>query len=321
MTDFERYVLEEHVEDFDHGVINRRELLRRVTLITGSLTATLAVLEVMGCGAAPSGSPATPVSRATSSPQPFATPPPQPTTDGITVQETDPRIKVDTLTVKGADGATLMSYFARPASNTRSAPGIVVVHENRGLLPHIKDVVRRVATAGFSGLSVDLLSRDGGAVQLSDPAAYAAALAKRPPADMVSDLEQALSALSGPGGAGQKLGMTGFCFGGGMVWQTLAAGAPLQAAVPYYGPAPSNLAGLASTRAAVFAVYAELDTRITSTRDAVEAQLKQDGRPVKVMVYPGVNHAFHNDTGAAYNAVQAEAAWTATIQWFQQYVR
>lgn len=319
MTDFERYVLEEHVEDFNDGMISRRELLRRVTLITGSMAATLAVLEVMGCGAEPANAPATPASRATSTPQPFATPPAQPTSDGVTVQPTDPRIKVETLAVKGVDGAALISYSARPASG-KPAGGIVVVHENRGLLPHIKDVVRRVATAGFSGLSIDLLSRDGGADKLSDPAAYQAALAKRSAGDMVSDLQQALTALSGSG-VGDKLGITGFCFGGGMVWNTLAAGTAVKAAVPFYGPAPQNMAGLGTEKASVLAVYAELDTRITGTKDQVEAQLRQSGRSYKINVYPGVDHAFHNDTGARYNATQAEAAWVATVEWFRQYVR
>src|SRR5262252_9832581 len=209
MTDFERYVLGRHVEDFNDGIISRRELLRRVTLITGSLAATLTILDVMGCGSTPSGTQASPVSRATSTPRPFATPPAQPSTDGITVQPTDPRIAVETLAVYGADGAQLMSYAARPATGN-PAGGILVAHENRGLLEHIKDVVRRVATAGFTGLSIDLLSRDGGADKLSDPAAYAAALGKRSAADMVGDLRQALTALSATG-VGNKVGITGFC--------------------------------------------------------------------------------------------------------------
>jgi carboxymethylenebutenolidase len=319
MTDFERYVLEEHVEDFNDGIIGRRELLRRVTLITGSLAATVALLEAMGCGSQPGGTAASPRARSSSSPQPFATPPAQPTTNGITVQPTDGRIRIETVPVTGADGATLISYAAAPAEG-RPAGGILVVHENRGLVEHIRDVVRRVATAGFTGLSVDLLSRDGGADRLSDPAAYAAALARRAPTDMVSDLERALAAL-GATGAGQRLGITGFCFGGGMVWNTLAAGAAAQAAVPFYGPAPQDPSGLARTRAAVFAVYAEQDTAITGTRERMEAQLKQSGRPYRVTVYPGAGHAFHNDTGARYNAAQAEAAWVAAIEWFRQYVR
>jgi carboxymethylenebutenolidase len=323
MTDFEKYVLEEHVEDFNDGIISRRELLRRVTLITGSLAATTTILTAMGCGSVPSGTPATPVSRASSTPQPYATPPATPTTDGITVQPTDSRIKEQTLAVKGQDGASLISYSARPASG-KPAGGILVVHENRGLLPHIKDVVRRVATAGFTGLSVDLLSRDGGADKLSDQAAYGAALAKRPVPDMVSDLMQALSALRATG-VGAKVGITGFCFGGGMVWNALVAGATVEAAVPFYGPKPADITNLANTKAAVYAVYAEMDTAITATKDQMDAALTQagakpGGRPHQIMVFPGVGHAFHNDTGARYNAVQAEAAWVATVEWFRKYV-
>ncbi len=323
MTDFEQYVLEEHVEDFNDGIISRRELLRRVTLVTGSLTATLAILDIMGCGSTPTGSPAAPVSRTSSTPQPFATPPAAPTTDGITVQPYDPRIKEETVAVSGPDSAPLMSYAARPASG-KPAGGILVVHENRGLLPHIKDVVRRVATAGFTGLSIDLLSRDGGAVKLSDPAAYTAALAKRAVPDMVADLMQAVSVLRASG-VGSKVGITGFCFGGGMVWNTLVAGSTVKAAVPFYGPKPADITSLASTKAAVFAIYAALDTAITATKDQMEAALKEaqsrpGGRPYKIMVYSGVGHAFHNDTGARYNAVQAEAAWVATVEWRRRYV-
>jgi carboxymethylenebutenolidase len=319
MTEFERYVIEEHVEDFNDGLISRRELLRRVGLITGSVATATVLLSAMGCSTTqPTGTPVTPTSRTTSAQPDFATPPARPTPDGITVREDDPRIKVGPLAVTGTDGATLISYHATPAGRP-PAGGILVVHENRGLVTHIKDVVRRVATAGFSALAVDLLSRDGGADKLSDPAAYAAVLAKRPVPAMVSDLRQALGALSGSG-VGAHLGMTGFCFGGGMVWNTLVSGAAVRAAVPFYGPAPGDLAGLAATRAAVFAVYAELDTRITGSRNAVEAELKKTGRPYKTTVYPGVDHAFHNDTGARYNATQAEAAWIATINWFRKYV-
>ncbi|MDR0359227.1 MAG: dienelactone hydrolase family protein, partial [bacterium] len=211
-SDFERYVIEEHVEDFDDGLIDRRELLRRVTLITGSLVATFAVLETLGCGQEPRGSTPSPQGRATSTPQAFATPPAQPVPNGVTVAEHDGRIRVERPAVKGTDGAPLVSYAARPIGG-RPAGGVVVIHENRGLVEHIKDVVRRVATAGFFGLSVDLLSRDGGADKLADDAAYQAALARRASADMVSDVRQAVSALPRDA-VGDRVGLTGFCFGG-----------------------------------------------------------------------------------------------------------
>lgn len=314
-----RYLIEEHVEDYQDGLISRRELLRRVGLITGSAAAAAAALELVGCGTTQSGSPPAPQGRASSTPRPFATPPAQPTTDGITVKPDDPRIHVEPLQVKGTDGASLISYHARPASGPTQG-GILVAHENRGLVVHIQDVVRRVATAGFSALSVDLLSRDGGAQALSDPAQYQAALAKRSVPDMVSDLRQALNALSHSRGVGTRLGMTGFCFGGGMVWNTLESGAVMEAAVPFYGPMPADVSALAHTRAAVFAIYAEKDTRITSTKDEMAAQLQKSGRPYHITVYPGVDHAFHNDTGARYNAEQAELAWVATIEWFRRYI-
>jgi carboxymethylenebutenolidase len=318
MTDVERYLVEEHIEDFNSGLISRRELLRRVTLITGSIASTLVLLEVAGCQSEPAGQPPSPASRQASTPQLFATPPAQPTTDGVTVRPDDPRVTIAPMTVTGADGASLISYYAQPASG-EPAGGILVVHENRGLVAHIKDVVRRVATAGFSALAVDLLSRQGGADRLSDPAEYAAVLSKQNPMAMVSDLQQALSALSAAD-PGDRLGITGFCFGGGMTWNVLAAGTAIKAAVPFYGPPPKNLAGLATTKAAVLAIYAERDIRITSTKDEIAQQLSRTGHPYQIKVYPGVDHAFHNDTGRRYNATQAEAAWIATINWFRQYV-
>lgn len=129
-------------------------------------------------------------------------------------------------------------YYARPGSG-EPAGGVLVVHENRGLVAHIKDVVRRVATAGFSAVAVDLLSRQGGADKLSDPAEYAAALSKQDPMAMVSDLQQALAGLSAAG-AGDKLGITGFCFGGAMTWNALAEGTAVKATVPFYGSPPND---------------------------------------------------------------------------------
>jgi carboxymethylenebutenolidase len=317
MTDFEKYVVEEHIEDFNDRVITRRELIRRVTLITGSTVATMGLLTAMGCSTEPTGEPVAPTSRTSDDPQDFATPPAQPTQDGVTVREDDSRIRVADLPVRGPDGAALIAYHASPA--TASAGGVLVIHENRGLVPHTKDVVRRVATAGFEALAVDLLSRDGGADKLTDSAAYSAALGKRPVDAMVADVRAALQALSASNG--DRLGVTGFCFGGGMTWNALAAGVPMKAAVPFYGPAPANVAALATVKTAVFGVYAERDARITGTKDAVESALKQNGQPSQITVYPGVDHAFHNDTGARYNAAQAEAAWIATINWFRQHVR
>ncbi len=322
MTELECYVLEEHVEDFNDGLITRRELLRRVTLITGSTAASLAILSALGCGPTPSGGNPPAASGSARLTAAYATPPAAGTRDGITVSPDDPRIKVQRVEVKAADGAALAGYLARPSSGGR-APGVLICHENRGLVEHIRDVVRRIATAGFVGLSLDLLSREGGADRLTDVGAYAAALGKRPVSNLVADLKSGLDYLNGQAFvAGDRLGAAGFCFGGGMVWNLLASGATVRAAVPFYGPAPaaSTIDGLAGTRAAVLAIYAEQDNRVNASRPGVEERLKKTGRPFEVKVYPGVDHAFHNDTGPRYVPAQAQQAWVATIEWFRKYL-
>jgi carboxymethylenebutenolidase len=240
--------------------------------------------------------------------------------DGVTVKETDPRITVSKPEVKGSDGASLMAYMAKPNTGAR-VPGIVVIHENRGQTEHIKDVVRRVATAGFVGINIDLAARDGGAVKLTDQAAYNAALAKRTTADKNADHNATIAFLKAQSGG--IVGVTGFCFGGGETWSVLAAGADVKAAVPFYGPQPTNYLDMAKTKAAVSAVYAELDTRITTSSMQMEEVLKTAGVPYKITIYPGVNHAFHNDTNAAgdrYNVEQARLAWVATVEWFRKYL-
>src|SRR3989441_7627423 len=267
LNETQRYFIEEHVEDFRDGFITRRELVRRVTLIAGGATAAAAILAACdmtprpASGSAPAAS-AAPSATPVPSPSPYATPPAQVSTTGITVQPTDPRIAASTPDVKGADGASLMAYMARPAGSAR-VPGVIVIHENRGQLEHIKDVVRRVATAGFVGINIDLAARAGGAVKLADSAAYNAELAKRSTADKLSD-HNATPAFLKSQSTG-AIGVVGFCFGGGEGWNLVISGAGLKAAVPFYGPQPPNFADLAKTKTAVSAVYAEQDTRITDS--------------------------------------------------------
>jgi carboxymethylenebutenolidase len=333
LNDTQRYFVEEHVEDFRDGRISRRELVRRVTLIAGGAAAAATILAACdlsprgGAGGVATQTPGTSIGGGASptastgpvAAVPFATPPASSTPDGITVKPDDPRISVSKPDVKGADGASLMAYLARPNVSER-VPGIIVVHENRGQTEHIRDVVRRVATAGFVGLNIDLAARDGGAEKLTDSAAYNAALGKRSTAGKLSDHKAAIDFLKTQ--TSGSVGVTGFCFGGGETWNLLIAGLDVRAGVPFYGPQPSNYTDLAKTKAAVSAVYAELDTRITGTAPQMEEQLKKAGVPYQITVYPGVNHAFHNDTNGPdrYNPVQAQKAWVATIEWFKKYL-
>jgi len=320
LNETQRYLIDEHIEEYQEGLIPRRELLRRVTLISGS--AALGAAIVAACGPAPARTSPTPttaaVATATLSPTvgPFATPPAQTTTDGV-VKPDDPRITVSKPDLKGPDGASLMAYMARPAGTAR-VPGVIVIQENRGQTPHLQDVVRRVATAGFVGINIDVVARAGGYEKLTDQAAYNAELGKLTLAGKLADHNAAITFLKAQSTG--AIGVVGFCFGGGEVWNLVAAGADLKAAVPYYGPQPSNFAEIAKTKTAVFGVYAEMDTRITGTAPAMEAELKKSGAPYQIVTYPGVNHAFHNDTGTRYDAPHATKAWVATVEWFRKYL-
>ncbi len=323
LNDTQRYFVEEHIEDFRDGLIGRRELIRRVAIVVGSAAAATTLLAA--CDLSPrSNASAAPTASTTAttstSPglvaQPFATPPPAATTDGITVKENDPRIAVSKPEIKGTDGASLMAYVAKPIVSGR-VPGVMVIHENRGQTEHIRDVVRRAATAGFVAVNIDLTARQGGGDKLGD--AVTGAIGNLPLAQKLDDHAAALTYLKA--NTSGAVGAVGFCFGGGEVWNLLAAGADLRGAAPYYGPQPSNYQDIGTkTKAATIAVYAEQDTRITATAPQMEEQLKKAGVPNQILVFPGVNHAFHNDTGARYAPEAAQKAWVATIEWFRKYL-
>ena len=339
MNETQQYLAVEHYEDFVEGLITRRELVRRLTLILGTSAAASAF--IAACGGAPAAQPtATPTSVATAaatataaptaavspaaSPAAvaYATPPPSTTTDGITVKADDPRIIAGPGTIKAADGADLINYLARPRADGKY-PALLVMHENRGLLEHIKDVTRRAATAGFAAVAIDVASRDGGADKLTDQAAYNAALAKRQPADMVKDFQTALDLMKTfPFVNPAKLGATGFCFGGGTVWHLLNLGGPnvVQAAAPFYGPVPQDPSGMGATKASVFGVFAETDNNVNSGVARAEEALKKAAATYTFKTYPGTGHAFHNDTGTRFNSEQARRAWVDTIEWFKKYL-
>ncbi|HEV8534175.1 MAG TPA: dienelactone hydrolase family protein [Candidatus Limnocylindria bacterium] len=319
LNDTQRYFVEEHIEDFRDGLISRRELIQRVALIAGSVAAATTILAACDLSPRPASTTQTPPPTASQTPalvaQPFATPPPAATTDGITVKESDPRITVSKPEIKGADGASLIAYLAKPNVSGR-VPGVLVIHENRGQTEHVRDVVRRAATAGFVALNLDLVSRQGGGEKLGD--AVTGAIGNLTAQQKLGDHNAALTYLKA--NTSGSVGIVGFCFGGGEVWSFLASGADVKAAVPYYGPQPSTYLDVAKTKAATLAVYAEQDIRITDSRSTMEEQLKKAGVPYQITVYPGVNHAFHNDTGTRYSPDAAQRAWVATVEWFRKYL-
>jgi carboxymethylenebutenolidase len=207
------------------------------------------------------------------------------------------------------------SFAASPAR--RGA--VLIIHENRGLTDHFQALPGRFSADGYDALAVDLLSRQGGTATFADPAQATAALSAASQADLTADMRAGLDELARRA-PGAKLAIVGFCFGGGQVWSVLAAGEPrLAAAVPFYGPGPSG-ATFSGSKAAVLGIYAERDTRVNASMAAMDKALTDAGLVHEMRVFPGVDHAFFNDTGARYDATQAAAAYQAVLGWFGQHL-
>lgn len=236
------------------------------------------------------------------------------------VPKNDPRIKAEVVTVPSPQGnGSIKGYFARPAKAAGKLPAILVVHENRGLNPYIEDVARRLATANFIALAPDGLTSVGG--YPGDDEKGGELFGKVDRAKMTEDFVAAATWLKTNAESTGKIGVVGFCFGGGIA-NTLAVrmGADLAAAVPFYGGAPME-ADVAKIKAAVLAHHGELDTRLAEAWPAYEAALKKNNVPHDGYIYPKANHGFHNDTTPRYDEVAAKQAWTRTIDWFNKYVR
>ena len=304
MTDFKRYLLDEFVEDYQEGHLSRREALKLIAGITGSLALANTILAA--CAPPPQATPA-PTAQAAESPTAQASASAAGAIDAGDVEFP-------------SEGASLKAYLARPVDNGLY-PAILVCHENRGLTEHIKDVTRRVARAGYVGLAVDLLSRQGGTDAVGDSSQVPGILGNTPPDQFVQDFIGGWRWLqSQPYVQADRVGMVGFCFGGGVTWR-VAIGLPeLRAAVPFYGPHPS-VDEVARIQAAVLAIYAERDQRITGGSAAIEAAMLQNGKIYQKVIYPDTDHAFHNDTGTRYNREAAQDAWARTLAWFDQYVK
>jgi carboxymethylenebutenolidase len=199
-----------------------------------------------------------------------------------------------------------------------------VVEQNRGVNEHIRDVTRRWAKQGYTAVAVDLLSRQGGTAAITDPNQFAQFLTG-PNVDQnqfVSDFAAAIEHYrSQPDLADtDRIGMNGFCFGGGVTWRSTEQIPELKAAVPYYG-APPPLDQVSNIQAAVLGVYSSDPNDFANNgRDALDAALTEANVTHQFKVYPDTRHAFNDDTGQAYNQQQAMAAWTDATNWFKQYL-
>ena len=307
-----KYLVTEFADDYREGELKRRDLLERVFRITGSVAASAGALLALGIKPIY----ADPMASSAGAP-PRQTPGSSP----LYVAPGDPAVVAGPITFRGADGADVMAYWARPAAAGRY-PVVMIAHENRGTGPHYEDVARRYAKNGYVGLVIDQLSRQGGTAAvppneigglISGPAAVA---------QYVGDFQSAMAFLrQQPFVDPNRIGMTGFCFGGGITYSLVAVEPSLRAAVPYYGPV-MDASGLRNARAAVFGVYGANDTFVNPSIPNVEAALSEARVPFRTMQYAGAGHAFYNDTNPmSYNEAAALAAWRDTLAWFATYLR
>jgi carboxymethylenebutenolidase len=211
----------------------------------------------------------------------------------------------------------MKAYRARP-KGTGKLPAIVVVHENRGLNGHIEDIARRLAVEGFLALAVDGLSPLGGTPADEDAARdlFGRLDRDKTVANYVSAVRWLKSSPESTG----KVGIVGFCWGGGMVNQVAVHAPELNAGVAYYGAVPKT-ADVPKIKAPLLLHYGALDSRINAGKPGYEAALKAAGKTYAMYVYEGANHAFNNDTSPArYNKVAAELAWGRTVAFFKRYL-
>ena len=219
-----------------------------------------------------------------------------------------------------ADGAELKAYLSRPAGLS-TAPGIVVIHENKGLMPYVRDVADGLASSGYIAVAPDLLSREGGTDSFSDPENEVPPKLREIPRERhLADVQAVVDWLKDqPGVSG--LGIIGFCFGGGIVWRMVTSSPDLKAAVPFYGANPP-LEDVPNINAAVYGVYGALDERINPGIEPITEAMKNAGKTFESKVYRYAVHAFHNHTNRAiYNAAAARMAWADAVRWLDTHLK
>jgi len=301
MTELQRYLAEEVAEDHADGILTRREALRRLGLLGVTGAAAASMLAAFASEAAATSSRKHSKSRRRS------------TRGGRNVEWA--AIEAQPTTFAGPRG-TLMAAWA-PADRPKG--GVLVIHENRGLTDHIREVAGRYAAVGYSALALDLLSEEGGTASFPDEAAVGAALSAIPPERFAEDMKAAVGELK-LRVPRKKVAATGFCFGGGMVWLLLTSGERrLAAAAPFYGPFPEG-GELRRSKTSVLGVYAGVDDRVNASREAARSAVRDAGLEHQFVTFAGAQHAFFNDTGPRFHPGAAAEAYRRVVEWFDRFV-
>jgi carboxymethylenebutenolidase len=278
------------VEDFRRNRLTRREFIQRAVILTGSLAAATSLIDPLIL-----------------SPAHAAQVPPD-----------DSALTSSDVKFPAADGEPVSGYLSRPKGDDKR-PAVVVVHEWRGINDQVRDVARRLAKAGYVALVPDLLSRSGGTASFRTPEAATDALLKIDEQTMTGDLTAAVNYLKDQNFVrASKIGVIGFCWGGGKALAFTTRNKDLAAAVIYYGDNPRNLEDVKNINAPVLGQYGEADQRITSGVPKLEEAMKKYGKSFEYKVYPGAPHAFNNDMDpGSYREEAAKEAWTRTLDFFK----
>jgi carboxymethylenebutenolidase len=273
-------------DEYVHDLLDRREFLKRLSILAGSTAAAMALLPLLEDSRV----------------------------QAEVVPKDDPRLHTDRIKYPGATGEVL-AYLARPKGDERR-PGVVVIHENRGLNPHIEDVTRRLALEGFIAMAPDALSPLGGTPE--DPEKAPSLFQKLDPRSTVENFVAAVRYLKTLPASTGKVGTIGFCWGGGMANQVAVHSPEVLAVVPYYGAQPAT-EDVPKIKASLLLHYAGLDERINKGIQAYEEALKKAAVDYRIYVYDGAQHAFNNDTTPArYNKEAADLSWQRTLSFLKE---
>ncbi len=271
-------------DEYTHKPLERRDFLSRLATLAGSVAAANALLPLLESG----------------------------TAHATIIEEEDERLETRRITYPGASGE-MSAYLARP-KGAEKLPGVVVIHENRGLNAHIEDVARRAALAGYFAIAPDALSPLGGTPEDTDEARQM--IRKLDREKTTQDYVRAVEFLAGHAQSTGKVGCVGFCWGGGMANQMAVRTEKMLAAVAFYGR-QASAEDVPKIKGALLLHYGEKDQRINRGIEAYQAALKEAKVDYRLHMYEGANHAFHNDTSSArYDEAAAKLAWDRTIAFF-----
>ncbi|MBI5876800.1 MAG: dienelactone hydrolase family protein [Chloroflexi bacterium] len=341
--------VEHLVGEWEHGSMGRREFFERALFLLGTAAAAEALLAACSpqVTAAPTAVPAAaatatsmpptavpPTSAPTLAPTaapPTAAPTAAPTRSGTAASQPTP-VPVTTSMIPGyvdpsaVDGSNvtwqngdvkMLGYLAKPKSGSGPWPGVIVIHENRGLTDHHMDVARRIANLGYVALAVDFLSRVGGTPKFAAPADPTQAINGLKQGDVDSDTVSAVGYLKTLPTVKPKFGIVGFCWGGGNSLTGAITTKDIVACMVFYGRNPANIDDVQKLNGPVVAGYGEQDTFINPGIPALDAAMKKYNKTYDYKIYPGANHAFFNDTGPRFNEAASKDAWARMVKLYE----